>query len=160
MHARFAGFIATMLASPGRRALYTTFASGLSLPPDVMVERLGHGAVRGEWLTALGSRYDRLLLYLHGGSHTNASAGDYRHLTTGLAEALRATVLALDYRLAPESPFPAAIDDAVAAYRMLLEQNVSPESIVVAGDLAGGGLALALLLSLQDRDLPLPAAAG
>ena len=98
------------------------------------------------------------MLFLHGGGYNSGSPAMYRHFTWRIAEAARARVLAIDYRLAPEHPFPAALDDAIAAYRWLLGRT-DAQHIAVMGDSAGGGLALALLLRLRDAREPLPAAA-
>jgi len=97
-------------------------------------------------------------LYLHGGAYNIGSPTAYRSLTFALARATRAQVIAVDYRLAPEHPCPAAIDDVVAAYQALLARGIKPENCVIAGDSAGGGLTLTTLLALRDKGVPLPAA--
>lgn len=101
---------------------------------------------------------ERVVLHLHGGAYVMGSPMTHRGLAAALSRTARASVLLPRYRLAPESTFPAAVEDAVAAYRWLLAQDVAPERIVVSGDSAGGGLGLALLLSLADEGLPRPAA--
>jgi acetyl esterase/lipase len=115
------------------------------------------GAARGEWSRQAGPRAP-VLLYLHGGSYTMGSSASHRHLARAIGAELGASVLTLDYRRPPESPFPAAVDDAVAAYQMLTDGGVLPESIAVAGDSAGAGLALALLQRLRADAQPMPAA--
>jgi acetyl esterase/lipase len=100
---------------------------------------------------------DPMLVYFHGGGYRIASALAYRAYGSNLAKACRARVLLVDYRLAPENPFPAAVDDAVAAYRWVLDQGVPPARVVIAGDSAGGGLTAALLLASRARSLPPPA---
>ena len=100
------------------------------------------------------------VLYLHGGGYVAGSARVCRDLTWRIAAQCRATVFALDYRLAPEHPFPAALEDALAAYRSLLAGGARPETIAVVGDSAGGGLALALMMRLRDGGVPLPTAAA
>jgi epsilon-lactone hydrolase len=122
--------------------------------------RVQQGEVRGEWLAppAAGQSHN-VLLYLHGGAYVACSPDSHVPITTSLARRLRQRVFSLDYRLAPEHPFPAALDDATAAYRWLLSQGIEPHSITVGGDSAGGGLALALLLRLRRIGLPLPARA-
>lgn len=116
------------------------------------------GSVAADWVVTASSRANRLVLFLHGGGYRVGSPATYRHFTWRLAAAAQARLLAIDYRLAPEHPFPAALDDAVASYRWLLERS-DPRRIAVIGDSAGGGLALAMLLKLRDDGLPLPAAA-
>jgi acetyl esterase/lipase len=101
----------------------------------------------------------RHILFLHGGGYTTGSAALYRHILWRFAAAAAARVVAVDYRLAPEHPFPAARDDAVLAWQALLGEGVAPQRCTVMGDSAGGGLTLALLLRLRDRGMPLPAAA-
>jgi phosphinothricin tripeptide acetyl hydrolase len=97
------------------------------------------------------------VLYLHGGGYVIGSPRSHRHLAAAIARAAGTAVLLADYRLAPEHPFPAALDDAVAAYQWLLGHGLAPGRIVVAGDSAGGGLTVATLLALRDRGLPRPA---
>ena len=113
----------------------------------------------GEWVVCPQAEAGRLVLYLHGGGYFFGSPQSHRPLTTRLSRLSASRVLALRYRLAPEHPFPSAIEDAARAYCTLLSQGVLPEKIVLAGDSAGGGLALATLLSLKDHGVPLPAGA-
>jgi len=115
------------------------------------------GGVAGEWMTAANVPTVATLLYLHGGGYFALTPQSYRPVTSAFALAGFKT-FAPEYRLAPEHPFPAGIEDAIAAYRGLLQDH-APHQIVVAGDSAGGGLSMALLLSLRERGLPLPAAA-
>ncbi|MEU8800309.1 alpha/beta hydrolase fold domain-containing protein [Spirillospora sp. NPDC048819] len=100
---------------------------------------------------------DAWTLLLHGGNYTNGSAFGFRSLASGLADATGCRVLTPDYRLAPEHPFPAAVDDACAAYTWLIDQGASPDGIVAVGDGSGAGLVLSLLLRLKERGGPLPA---
>jgi acetyl esterase/lipase len=113
---------------------------------------------RGEWVAAPRARPDCTILYLHGGGYVSGSPRTHRALMGHLSRHTRARILALDYRLAPEHIFPAALEDAWAAYWWLLNQGTPPEKIAIAGDSAGGGLTLALLLALRDARAPLPAA--
>ena len=114
--------------------------------------------VRADLITTPASRRDRFVLYLHGGAYRLGSPATYRNFSWRIAAAAQARVVALDYRLAPEHPFPAALDDALAAYRWLLSK-AAPTRLALLGDSAGGGLALGLLLKLRDAGLPLPPAA-
>lgn len=118
--------------------------------------------LRGEWIErsgepSIGAR--PTVLYLHGGGYYFCSPRTHRSIVFGLATRANAPVFSLDYRLAPEHRFPAALDDATAAYRYLIAEGTAPESIVIAGDSAGGGLALATLVALRDAGDPLPAGA-
>jgi epsilon-lactone hydrolase len=117
------------------------------------------GGVPADCITTPASRTDRHVLYLHGGGYRLGAPATYRHFTWRVADTTRARLLAINYRLAPEHPFPAALEDAMCSYRWLLSSGGEPSRIAIIGDSAGGGLALALLLKLRDSGLPLPAAA-
>jgi monoterpene epsilon-lactone hydrolase len=127
---------------------------------DVTCEPVTAGGVPAEWIAAPGAAQDRVILYLHGGGYVMGSINTHRAMIGRLSRAAQAKCLALDYRLAPEHPFPAAVEDATAAYRWLLAQGYKPNKIVISGDSAGGGLTLATLLALRDAKTPLPAAAA
>ncbi len=118
------------------------------------IEPLNIGHCNADWVTVPASRDDRVILYLHGGGYVIGTNVAYREFASRLAQANRARVCVLNYRLAPENPFPAAVDDAVGAFGWLLEQGIKPSNIVIAGDSAGGGLTLATLLSLRDAGGP------
>ena len=128
-------------------------------PSGTKTLSLNAGKVRADRISVPVSHPDRHLLFLHGGAYRAGAPANYRHFTWRLAAATHAIVLAIDYRLAPEHPFPAALDDAVSAYRWLLDGGAAPDKILLMGDSAGGGLTLAALLKLRDDGLPLPAAA-
>ena len=130
-----------------------------SPPAGTALLAVDAGGVPGEFVATAASRLDRHVLFLHGGGYVTGSPALYRHFTWRIATAARARVLAIDYRLAPEHPFPTALDDALAAYRWLLAGTADPQRTAVIGDSAGGGLAFALLLRLRDDGLELPAAA-
>ena len=115
--------------------------------------------LEAEWLRPRHAPAGRVLLYLHGGGYVLGSLNTHRSLVGSLAERCQCAALTINYRKAPDHPFPAALQDARRAYRWLLRQGHVPSSIILAGDSAGGGLALALLLSLRDAGQPLPAAA-
>lgn len=114
--------------------------------------------LRGEWVWSAEDACERVVLYFHGGGYFFCSPRTHRPVTAGLARHLGCATLALQYRLAPEHPYPAALEDALAAYRWVLSQGIAPENIALAGDSAGGGLALATLVSLRDHGEPLPSA--
>src|SRR5215470_17776232 len=120
---------------------------------------LDAGGVPADSIATAASRGDRHVLYLHGGAYHVGSPALYRDFTWRVADAARARVLCIDYRLAPEHPFPAAVDDAIAAYRWLLDGGATPAQVVFMGDSAGGGLTFAALMRLGDEGTPLPAAA-
>ena len=127
--------------------------------PDVKSEPVVANGVKAEWISAPGATVDRIVLYLHGGGYVMGSLNTHRDLMGRISRAAQARVLGLDYRLAPEHPFPAAVDDSVAGYRFLLEQGVPPARIAIAGDSAGGALTLAILVKGGDAGLAMPAAA-
>jgi epsilon-lactone hydrolase len=129
-------------------------------PAGTEVSAIDAGGVPAELVSTPASQPGRHVLYLHGGGYVTGSPALYRHFTWRVAAAARARVLAIDYRLAPEHPFPAALDDAFAACRWLLGGKAAdPHRTAVMGDSAGGGLTLALLLRLRDGGHALPAAA-
>jgi epsilon-lactone hydrolase len=137
-------FEQTMAAQP--------LAADLTLTPGAL------GSVPTVEITIAGVEPRRLLLYFHGGVYTFGSAALGANLAAQIARRIDAAVISVDYRLAPEHPFPAALEDAVAAYDAVLARGVAPAEIVVAGESAGAGLAVAGLLAARDRGLPMPAA--
>jgi acetyl esterase/lipase len=128
-------------------------------PPSVTIEPDTIGGVPGEWLTPPDSSSPGMILYLHGGAWVLGWTNLHRRMVAHLCIASGCRALAVDYRLAPEHPFPAALDDCLAAYRGLMRSGIPPSGLVVAGDSAGGTLTLALLIALRDAGEPLPAAA-
>ena len=153
-----------MLEAPleTRRTQFEALMSRTALPPDVEVEEVEAGGVPCEWVRIAGGARElspRAILYLHGGWFTMGSARADRILAAALARISGRAVLSVDYRLAPEHPFPAALEDGLAVYRWLLTSGRAPESLILAGFSAGGGLALAALVALRDASDPLPAGA-
>jgi epsilon-lactone hydrolase len=127
------------------------------LPTDVVVEPVSANGVKSEWTATPDADRSKAILYLHGGGYVIGSLDSHRHLAAEAGRAARARTLAVDYRLAPEHPFPAAVDDAVAGYRFLLASGLQPGSITIAGDSAGGGLVVAAMLAIRDAGLVQPA---
>lgn len=123
---------------------------------DVSSQITNVGGVDGEWFDLNDGDSDRVMLYLHGGGYLIGSVESHRALIERITKATGGRVLAINYRLAPEFPFPAAVDDAMAAYRGLLAQGYHASRISIAGDSAGGGLAIALLVALRDAAEPTP----
>jgi phosphinothricin tripeptide acetyl hydrolase len=138
------------------RAAYGGLGSMLPIREGVPVLATDAGGVPAEWIGAEGD--GPVVVYVHGGGYCIGSLDTHRALLTHLAAAIDGRVLAVDYRLAPEHPHPAALDDAVAAYRHVLAIGVPAEHVVIAGDSAGGGLTLATLVALRDAGDPTPAA--
>ncbi len=128
------------------------------MPAGATVESVDAGGVPALDIRVPQSQDDRVVLYVHGGGYVIGSANTHKSLVARIARDSGARCLSLDYRLAPENPFPAALDDALAGYRHLLASGVEPGRIVIGGDSAGGGLTLATLLALRDAGDPLPAA--
>lgn len=140
-------------ADDARRA----FATRLPAPPGATFTAGSVGGIAGEWVSAGGVEAGTLL-YLHGGGYFACSPFTHRSITAAYAtRGLK--VFAADYRLAPEHAFPAAVDDALAAYKGLLDSGIAPAGIAIGGDSAGGGLALATLLASKAAGLPMPACA-
>jgi acetyl esterase/lipase len=129
---------------------------GCTVP--VWRERVSAGGVDGEWIAASDTRRDKAVLYFHGGGFRLGSVSSHRELIARISQASGCHMLATNYRLAPEHRFPAPVDDAMAAYRWMLAEGLRPEDIAFVGDSAGGNLALAVMLGLRERGLPLPAA--
>ncbi|MDX1648776.1 MAG: alpha/beta hydrolase [Myxococcota bacterium] len=141
------------------RAAMEAMVGTIPAPADVAYEPVDAGGVPAEWTRAEESRDDRHVLYLHGGGYVIGSPRTHRNLVGRLAKTAGARALSVDYRLAPESPHPAAVEDAVAAWEWMLAQGADPARAAIGGDSAGGGLTVATLVALRDRGLPLPAAA-
>jgi epsilon-lactone hydrolase len=131
----------------------------IAIDDDIKVEPVDAKGFKAEWVVPPNAQAGRVLMYLHGGGYIMCSAEFHRGLVARLARVAGVRALNVDYRLAPDHPFPAAVDDATVAYRWLLEQGFEPNQIVMAGDSAGGGLTLATLVKLRDLGVPLPSAA-
>lgn len=141
------------------RKTWHSAANVLWTPRQVTIEQDNVHGLNAEWLTPKGCPDDKLLLYLHGGAYVMGNCATHRQMVSYIAKYSGIKALLPEYRLAPEHPFPAAVDDAVGLYRSLLANGYSASNIVIAGDSAGGGLTVATMLSLRDAHIPLPAAA-
>ena len=142
-----------------QRARLDSLGDFFPVAAGVEVEPATVGGVKGEWVRARHARRDAALLYLHGGGYLLGSPKSHRHLAALLSEASDLPVFLPHYRLAPEHPFPAAVDDAVAAYEGLVQSQIVPQKIAIAGDSAGGGLTLATLVALRDKADTMPVCA-
>jgi acetyl esterase/lipase len=141
------------------RARFEKMGGFLGGAPDAKCEKVDVDGVPAEWVSAPDVDASRAVLYLHGGGYAIGSINTHRRLAFDISGASGARVLLLDYRLAPEHPFPAAVDDAATAWRWLLKQGFANTKLAIAGDSAGGGLTIATLVNLRDRKLGLPACA-
>jgi len=142
-----------------QRRLLRELLSAQPLPPEVKVTDGELGGVPTAEVTVEGVEARHVVLYLHGGVYVMGDAALAAGLAAQIAQRTEAMAISVDYRLAPEHPYPAAVDDALAAYRGLLEAGTSSSDIVFAGESAGGGLAVATLVNARDQGLPLPAGA-
>jgi monoterpene epsilon-lactone hydrolase len=142
-----------------RRARMLNLVSRYTVPSDVQIETVDAGGVPAEWTLTPTADPTRVVLFLHGGAYISGGIATHRHMVAQIGRVARARTLALDYRLAPEHPFPAALEDALTAYRFLLTHGYAPSHIVLAGESAGGGLVLAMLVSLRQMGVALPACA-
>jgi len=148
------------ISVPEMRASWDRLFTDVRELAPVKSRKVNANGVRAELFDAPSARADRVIVYLHGGGYVLGGVDSHRDLIARLSGAAGARCLGLDYRLAPEHPFPAAVDDAVSAYRFVLEQGVTPNRIGIAGDSAGGGLTAATLVAIRDRKLPLPSCAA
>jgi acetyl esterase/lipase len=139
-----------------RRARLESLGADYALPDDIRVQPADAGGVPAEWTLSPEADPARVLVFLHGGGYVSGSLASHRHMVAEAGRQAGARTLALAYRLAPEHPFPAALADALAAYRHLLGLGIAPGDIALAGESAGGGLALATLESLRAAGDPLP----
>lgn len=126
------------------------------IPKEIQCQPFRINDISAEWISCSDAK-DGMILYLHGGAYSLGSINIHREYLSRLALTTRQKVLAINYRLAPEHPFPAALEDSLMSYRWLLSQGTNPSRIVIAGDSAGGGLALSTLVSLRDAGDLLPA---
>jgi acetyl esterase/lipase len=147
------------LSIQDQRAAFQELTSQFQPAQDVRCEPVDAGGIPAEWITTPEAGHERAIYYLHGGGYVMGSIGTHRDMISRLSRAVRARALAIDYRLAPENPFPAAVEDSTSAYRWLISTGVDPARLVIAGDSAGGGLTMATLVALRDAGDPLPAAA-
>jgi monoterpene epsilon-lactone hydrolase len=131
-------------------------AKAFPLPPDVSVQPVVANGVRAEWTSTPDADPSSAILYLHGGGYVICSLDSHRHLVAEIGRASGTRTLAIDYRLAPENPFPAPVEDTVAAYRYLLASGLKPNRIALAGDSAGGGLVIGAMLAIREAGLPPP----
>ncbi|MAT45721.1 MAG: alpha/beta hydrolase [Anaerolineaceae bacterium] len=132
----------------------------ITKPPQGMsVEAVTIGGRKAEWLKPEKAPAHQVIFYTHGGGYVSGSCNDHRSIVAKFAKSININTLQFDYRLAPEHPFPAAVEDSIETYQWLLNQGYLPKNIVFAGESAGGGLCLATLVALRDKDLPLPSAA-
>ncbi len=136
-------------------------AAGEVFRPIIHIDHIGvlANGVPGEWVIPAGVGSERVILYLHGGAYNAGSTRSHRALAANIADAAHARALTIDYRLAPEHPYPAALVDAFSTYKWLLDRGIHSHQIIVTGDSAGGGLTIALLIALRERRQPIPAAA-
>ena len=140
-----------------KRAMFDAQMEAIPLAEGCKIESLDLSGVPAERITHPAAAPGKALLYLHGGGYLYGSLKSHRHLVSRFAVAAHVTAYHLDYRLAPEHPYPAALEDAISAYRRILASGVAPQNLVVGGDSAGGNLAAALLLKAREEGLPQPA---
>ncbi|CAI8016622.1 Acetyl-hydrolase [Geodia barretti] len=145
-------------ATEGGRRSFEQMVDGFTIDVAARYSRVNAGGVTAEWVAADGASDSMVVLYFHGGGYIIGSPRTHRPMLAHLSRDSGARVLSLDYRLAPEHPFPAPVEDAVASYRWLLSEGYDPSRIALAGDSAGGGLTVAALVQIRYLGLPVPAA--
>lgn len=141
------------------RGMFDELTGAFPVADDLVFSPVSLGGVAGQRAVSAGVAEDAALLYLHGGAYVVGGSQAYRGHAGEMGRAAGVAAYVIDYRLAPEHPYPAAVDDGVAAYRALLDRGLKASRIVIAGDSAGGGLTLATLVAARDAGLPMPAAA-
>ncbi|HEX2960561.1 MAG TPA: alpha/beta hydrolase [Ignavibacteriales bacterium] len=129
------------------------------LPEGIEVTPLKIQDIKAEWISPSGVKKDKVIFYTHGGGYVSGSCSDHRGVVSRLVKDTNIPALLFEYRLAPEHPFPGAIEDSVTAYKWVLNQGVSHSDVIIVGESAGGGLCLATLLALKEEKIPLPSAA-
>jgi epsilon-lactone hydrolase len=129
------------------------------IPNGVVVKKQVIDGINSEWLIPDGADPQKIILYVHGGGYVSGSCNDHRAIISKFAKRTGVSNLIYEYRLAPENPYPAAMDDSIMIYQWLLKSGFNTKNIIIAGESAGGGLCLALLLALKERNIALPAAA-
>lgn len=144
-------------SAEGQRKLMEGLAKWLRIPRDVKVIRFNIDGITLEWIYVSKANKNNVILYLHGGAYASGSANTHRVLVALISRFSGARVILPEYRLAPENTFPSALKDSLFVYRWLINQEIKPSNIIIAGDSAGGGLAAATILSLRDNNEPLPA---
>jgi monoterpene epsilon-lactone hydrolase len=155
-----ARFMQVTMPLPAANRLLKQSLTRVRLGDGLTQEAVSADGVACVWIVPQNSPTDQVLLYLHGGGFVFGLTPPHLQMGAYLAQQMERRVLMVDYRLAPQHPFPAALDDCATAYRWLLKQGVAAQNIVAAGDSAGGNLTLTLLMKLRDSDDPLPAAAA
>jgi len=130
-----------------------------TMPKNVEVSQFAINGMKAEWLIPAGVSKEKVIMYCIGGGYVSGSCNDHRLIVAKVAKTIGVATLLYEHRNAPEDPYPAALDDSLAAYKWLLEQGTSPNNILIIGESAGGGLCLASLLAIRDQKLPLPAGA-
>jgi acetyl esterase/lipase len=139
------------------RARMEELGDKMPAPAGAIVEKLTVAGCPAEWVSAPGANPNRQVLYLHGGGYVIGSCHSHRNLAYNISKAVDGRCLVLDYRMGPEHPFPAAVDDAVAAWAWMIEQGGNPARMAIMGDSAGGGLTIATQVALRDKGMALPA---
>ena len=132
---------------------YSKITDGIEIKENIIMN------IKSEWITPIGANRKNVIMYVHGGGYVSGSCNDHRAFVSKFAKNCGITCLQYEYRLAPENPFPAALDDSVAVYQWLLNNGYKPSHIIIAGESAGGGLTLAMLLAFKDKNISIPAAA-
>lgn len=142
-----------------RREAMEAMTAMIPTPDDLEISAVDIDGIPGRWVTAPGAKDDAFVVYYHGGGYVMGSLDTHQELMGRISRVCQAKVLGVDYRLAPEHVYPAAVDDGIKSYEWLLGQGADPSRVMLAGDSAGGGLTMATLLSIRDKGGKLPAGA-
>jgi len=154
------GEVATKKRVEEGRAVFDQLGAMLQIPNDVKIENVDVSGVPAVWISTPEVVEEYVVLYLHGGGYVQGSINTHKEFGSRISRVSNSRVLLLGYRLAPENPYPAALEDAVAAYKWLIDsEGINPKNVIIGGESAGGGLTIATLLKLRDTGITLPAAA-
>ncbi|HIG39776.1 MAG: alpha/beta hydrolase [bacterium] len=151
------GVTAEGLSLQERREGMEAMQANIPLPEDINIEKVDIDGIPGIWVTAPGARDNAYVVYYHGGGYVMGSLDTHKELMGRISRSCKATVLGVDYRLAPEHLYPAAVEDGVKSYEWLLARDVDPSTVMMAGDSAGGGLVISTMLALKDKGGSQPA---